>query len=130
MFWLRNKKNILHLSGALSECSHVVLYIEHDCYKCTLICLSNNTGHVVKLFISLKNLILKFAHRSFFYILCIHMLFSPFPKKVPQTPYNLLICKSIIGHYRCNLCGPATAGEIPSSEQEALYGLRGPRESI
>ena len=27
-------------------------------------------------------------------------------------------------------CGPATAGEIPSSEQEALYGLRGPRESI
>ena len=33
-------------------------------------------------------------------------------------------------HYRCNLCGPAAAGEIPSSEQEALYGLRGPRESI
>ena len=33
-------------------------------------------------------------------------------------------------HYRCNLCGPATAGETPSSEQEALYGLRGPRESI
>ena len=24
-------------------------------------------------------------------------------------------------HYRCNLCGPAAAGEIPSSEQEALY---------
>ena len=33
-------------------------------------------------------------------------------------------------YYRCNLCGPAAAGEIPSSEQEALYGLRGPRESI
>ena len=32
--------------------------------------------------------------------------------------------------YRCNLCGPAAAGEIPISEQEALYGLRGPRESI
>ena len=33
-------------------------------------------------------------------------------------------------HYKCNLCGPTAAGEIPSSEQEALYGLRGPRESI
>ena len=33
-------------------------------------------------------------------------------------------------HYRCNLCGPAAAGEIASSEQEALYGLHGPRESI
>ena len=33
-------------------------------------------------------------------------------------------------YYRCNLCGPAAAGEIPSSEHEALYGLRGPRESI
>ena len=33
-------------------------------------------------------------------------------------------------HYRCNLCGLAAAGEIPSSEQEALYGLCGPRESI
>ena len=33
-------------------------------------------------------------------------------------------------HYRCNLCGLTAAGEIPSSEQEALYGLRGPRESI
>ena len=33
-------------------------------------------------------------------------------------------------HNRCNLCGTAAAGEIPSSEQEALYGLRGPRESI
>ena len=30
----------------------------------------------------------------------------------------------------CNLCGPTAAGEIPSSEQEALYGLHGPRESI
>ena len=29
-----------------------------------------------------------------------------------------------------HLCGPAAAGEIPSSEQEALYGLSGPRESI
>ena len=28
-------------------------------------------------------------------------------------------------HYRCNLCGPAAAGEISSNEQEALYGLRG-----
>ena len=27
--------------------------------------------------------------------------------------------------YRCNLCGPTAAGEIPSSEQEALYGLLG-----
>ena len=27
-------------------------------------------------------------------------------------------------------CGPTAAGEIPSSEQEALYGLCGPRESI
>ena len=26
--------------------------------------------------------------------------------------------------------GPAAAGEIPSSKQEALYGLRGPRGSI
>ena len=26
--------------------------------------------------------------------------------------------------------GPAAAGEMPSSEQEALYGLCGPRESI
>ena len=26
--------------------------------------------------------------------------------------------------------GPAAAGEILSSKQEALYGLRGPRESI
>ena len=33
-------------------------------------------------------------------------------------------------HYRCNLCGPAAAGTIPSSEQEALYGLLRPRESI
>ena len=33
-------------------------------------------------------------------------------------------------HYRSNLCGPAAAGEIPSSEQEALYSLPGPRESI
>ena len=33
-------------------------------------------------------------------------------------------------HYRCNLCGQAASGEIPSSEQEALYGFRGPRESI
>ena len=33
-------------------------------------------------------------------------------------------------HYRCNLCGPAAAGEIPSSEQEAFYGLPGPREII
>ena len=33
-------------------------------------------------------------------------------------------------HYRCNLCGPTAAGEIPSSEQEAFYGLRGPREGI
>ena len=32
--------------------------------------------------------------------------------------------------HRFNLCGPADAGEMPSSEQEALYGLRGPRESI
>ena len=34
------------------------------------------------------------------------------------------------GNYRCNLCGPTAAGEIPSSEQEALYGLRGHREGI
>ena len=27
-------------------------------------------------------------------------------------------------HYRCDLSGPADTGEIPSSEQEALYGLR------
>ena len=33
-------------------------------------------------------------------------------------------------HYRCNLCGRTAAGEIPSSEQEALYGFRGPREGI
>ena len=91
MFWLRNKKNILHLSGALSGCSHVVLYIEHDGYNCTLICLSNNTDHVVKLFISLKTFILKFAepdrkqHRSF-YIWCIHMFFSIFHKELSQTP--------------------------------------------
>ena len=31
---------------------------------------------------------------------------------------------------KCNRCGPAAAEEIPSSEQEALYDLRGSRESI
>ena len=30
----------------------------------------------------------------------------------------------------CNLCGLAAAGEIPSSKQEALYGLRGPSEAF
>ena len=33
-------------------------------------------------------------------------------------------------HYGCTLCGLATAGEIPSSEQAYLYGLPGPREGI
>ena len=33
-------------------------------------------------------------------------------------------------HYRCNTCGLAAAVEIPSSEQEALFDLCGPRESI
>ena len=30
-------------------------------------------------------------------------------------------------HYRCNLCGLANAGEMPSSEQTYLYDLSGPR---
>ena len=29
------------------------------------------------------------------------------------------------GHYGCNLCDSATAGEMPSSEQTYLYGLPG-----
>ena len=34
------------------------------------------------------------------------------------------------GTTECNLCGPTAAGEIPGSEQAALYGLCGPREGI
>ena len=33
-------------------------------------------------------------------------------------------------HYRCNLCGPAAARKIPSSEQDGLYGLSRPREAF
>ena len=37
-----------------------------------------------------------------------------------ETP-SLALYQEEVRHYRCNLCGPAAAGEIPSSEQEALY---------
>ena len=46
---------------------------------------------------------------------------------------SLVKC-NIVGNHKsrliCNLCGPAAAGEIPSSEQVALYGLHGHRDSI
>ena len=33
-------------------------------------------------------------------------------------------------HYRCNICGEATAWEMPSSEQADLYGLPWPIEDV